>query len=280
MTKISDLEPYEEAEAEALTRYLDGLYQGVFTQEAIRTHLANHVGFGFAEYAVAVTRQALPERARILDLGCGFGSYVLAAREAGLDAYGIELAPFEIEFARARSRRVRPQDDADLVYRVGDARQLAEEAGRFDGVTIWNVLEHIEDGKALLASVDELLKPGGEIFIVCPNYDAERDEAHYHVPWAPELSRDRAKASAYLRSLGRNPSYFETSIHCRTWSEVVQILEGMGYELFDLSSRRRLSLKLRNLKSILSDIAGFRALRNPMRHSVELAARKPAKVNA
>lgn len=277
---MTSLKPYEASEADRLVAYLTGLYQDIFTQEAIRTHLANHVGFGFAEYAVAVTRQALAEGARILDLGCGFGSYVVAAREAGLDAYGIELAPFEIEFAQARSRRLRPQDDADLIYRVGDARQLAEEVGRFDGVTIWNVLEHIEDAKALLASVDDLLKPGGQVFIVCPNYDAERDEAHYHVPWTPELSRDRAKASAYLRSLGRNPAYFENSIHCRTWSEVVQILDTMGYELFDLSSRRPLSLKLRNLKSILSDVAGFRALRNPRRHSVELAGRKPARVSA
>ncbi|HRJ69304.1 MAG TPA: class I SAM-dependent methyltransferase [Beijerinckiaceae bacterium] len=274
MTGSGQLKPFEDDEADGLVAYLTALYQGVFTPEAIRSHLANHVGFGFADYAVAVTKQALPAGARVLDLGCGFGSYVLAAREAGLDAIGIELAPFEIDFARSRSRRLRPQDDAERVYRVGDATRLAEEAGSFDGVTLWNVLEHIEDAGSLLTAVDALLKPGGQIFIVCPNYDAVRDEAHYHVPWTPELSRDRRAARDYLVSLGRDPAYFESSIHCRTWREVVGLLEGRGYDLFDLSSRRALSLRLGNLRSILADWKGWRALRNPARHSVELAALK------
>lgn len=275
MTASNSLKPFDDEQVEELAAYLVSLYQGVFTPDAIRSHLANHVGFGFADYAVAVTKQALPEGARVLDLGCGFGSYVLAAREAGLDAMGIELAPFEIEFAKNRSRRLRPQDDAGRLYRVGDATRLAEEAVAFDGVTLWNVLEHIEDAAALLKAVDQLVRPGGKIFIVCPNYDAVRDEAHYHVPWTPALSRDRKAASAYLVSLGRDPRYFENAIHCRTWHEVVTILEGLGYTLFDLSSQRPITANWSTLRAVLSDWRGWRALRDPTRHSVELVARKP-----
>jgi len=276
----SRLLPYEPSEETALVDYLTRLYRGVFTPEAIRRHLTAHVGFDFADYAVAVTRPALRSGARVLDLGCGFGSYVLAAREAGLDAVGIELAPFEIAFAKDRLRRLRPQDDADAVFRVGDATQLAEEAGAFDAVTLWNVLEHIEDAATLLAAVDGLLKPGGQIFIVCPNYNAVRDEAHYHVPWTPELSRDRAAASAYLASLGRDPTYFESAIYCRTWTEVTGILTGLGYDLLDLASRRPLAFRIGRLPAILKDWKGFKALRDPARHSVELAAVKPGGAGA
>ena len=263
------------AEEDGLVAYLTGLYQGAFTEEAIRGHLDNHVGFGFADYAVAVTAPHMPKGARVLDLGCGFGSFVLLARDAGLDAIGIELALFEIAFARTRLQRLRPDDDPDHVFREGDARQLGPDIGPFDAVTLWNVLEHIEDAKALLADVDRLLVPGGQILIVCPNYAASRDEAHYHVPWSAELSRDRDKAIDYLRSLGRDPTYYRTSIFCRTNREVIGILEGLGYRLFELSGRRPMSLSFRSIRPILGDIGVFRSARSDSRHSVEIAAVKP-----
>lgn len=271
---MSELAAYEPEEAEELVGYLTSLYRNAFTTEAIRTHLVNHVGFGFADYAVAVTAPHLPAGARVLDLGAGFGSYVLAAREAGLDAIGIELAPFEVEFARRRSRRLRPQDEADTVYLQGDVRQLALPAGSFDAVTLWNVLEHVEDASALLATVARLLKPGGQVFVLCPNYATERDEAHYHVPWNRDLSEDRGKASDYLRSLGRDPTYYESCIFPRSNREVIGILERLGFALLDLGTRRPMSLRLRNLREIVKDPAGFAALRSDAKHSVEIVGVK------
>ncbi|QWG25098.1 class I SAM-dependent methyltransferase [Bradyrhizobium sediminis] len=270
----SQLPAFLENEAPGLVAYLTRLYQGTFTAEAIRTHLDAHVGYGFADYAVAVSAPHLPAAAKVLDLGCGFGSYVLRAREAGLDAVGIELAAFEIEFARARLRRLRPQDDADKVFRVGDATELGFVPGSFDAVTLWNVLEHIDDAAALLRSVDRLLKPGGQIFIVCPNYDATRDEAHYHVPWNADLSRDRGKAVDYLRSLGRDPAFFETSIYCRSNREVIGILENLGYAVFELSPRRPISCRLRYLVTILRQWKAVQNARSNLKHSVEIAAVK------
>lgn len=263
--------PHEE---DGLVDYLTGLYQGVFTEEAIRSHLDNHVGFGFADYAVAVTLPHLPKGAKVLDLGCGFGSFVHLAREAGLDAVGIELASFEVAFARARLSRLRPDDDPAHVFREGDAREIGLDIGPFDAVTLWNVLEHIEDARALLEDVDRILSPGGQILIVCPNYAASRDEAHYHVPWNAELSGDREKAIDYLRSLGRDPSYYRTSIFCRTNQEIIGILEDLGYGLFELSGRRPMSIGWRTIRPILGDVQAYRTARSNDRHSVEMAAVK------
>ena len=262
-------------EEPGLVAYLTRLYQGVFTSDAVRSHLADHVGFGFADYAVAVSAPHLPKGARVLDLGAGFGSYVLLARDAGLDAVGVELAGFEVAFARARLARLRPDDDPCHVFREGDARVLGGEIGPFDAVTLWNVLEHIEDAGNLLNDVDKLLAPGGQIFIVCPNYQATRDEAHYHVPWNADLSADREKAITYLRSLGRDPRFYQTSIFCRSHREVVGILERLGYDLFELSPRRPMSLGQRTLLPVLRDIPGFLRARSKSRHSVEIAAVKP-----
>lgn len=264
-------------EENRLVAYLTGLYQGVFTEEAVRSHLVDHVGFGFAEYALAVTAPHLPKEARVLDLGAGFGSYVLLARDAGLDAVGIELASFEVAFARSRLARLRGHDDPAHVFREGDAREIGRSIGPFDAVTLWNVLEHIEDAETLLKDVDRLLAPGGQVFVVCPNYQASRDEAHYHVPWNADLSADREKAIAYLASLGRDPRYYQTSIFCRSHSEIVGILEGLGYDLFELSGRAPMSLGRRTLFPVLRDVPGYFRARSATRHSVEIAAVKPRK---
>lgn len=261
-------------EENTIVDYLTTLYRGVFTPQAIRTHLDSHVGYAFADYALAVTAPHLPQRAKVLDLGCGFGSYVIRAREAGLDAVGVELSAFEIEFAKRRLQRLRPAENADEIFTVSDATRMERTAGTFDAVTLWNVLEHIQDAAGILHSIDRLLKPGGQIFVVCPNYEANRDEAHYHVPWNADLSRDRGKAVDYLRSLGRDPAFFETSIYCRTNREVIGILEKLGYALFELSPRRPISYRPRHLITILRQWKAVQNARSDLKHSVEIAAVK------
>ncbi|MEJ2118298.1 MAG: class I SAM-dependent methyltransferase [Alphaproteobacteria bacterium] len=99
------------AERAEILAYLRSLYAGVFTDAAIEAHLENHVGFAAADYATAVTVPRLNAGSRLLDVGSGFGSCVLAARESGLDAIGVEPSRFEVQFARRRLGHVRPEDD-------------------------------------------------------------------------------------------------------------------------------------------------------------------------
>ncbi len=268
-------ENMDQATRQALETYLSELYTGVFTPEAISAHLENHIGFSFAEYATQVIGPRLKPGARVFDIGSGFGSCVLAARQAGFDAVGVEIAGFEVEFARNRLRQLRPQDYPEVVYRCGDARLLDFAPESFDAVTFWNVIEHIENWDTVLDAVTRYLKPGGLIFIICPNYMAWRNEAHYHVPWKPAPLLPRPKAIEYLRSLGRDPSFFATSIFYRTHWEVLGKLRRHGFELMELGTLEPRTLSLRRLLSILS--APLRHLRffNPFRHSVEVAARKP-----
>src|SRR5690348_14657662 len=105
------------SERSEIRSYLAGLYRGVFTEAAIDAHLDNHVGFAASDYALAVTKPHVKPGGRLLDVGSGFGSCVLAAREAGIDACGIETSSFEVEFARRRLLQVRPQDDPQDAYR-------------------------------------------------------------------------------------------------------------------------------------------------------------------
>lgn len=262
-----------------LVSYLTSLYEGVFTPEAIRAHLENHIGAAFAEYTTQVIGPRLPKGARVLDIGSGFGSCVLAARNAGLDAVGVEIAPFEVEFARNRLRQLRPQDNPETVYLCGDARKLALPPESLDAVTFWNVIEHIADWDSVMDAATRYLKPGGLVFIICPNYMAWRDEAHYHVPWKPAFLMSREDAAAYLRALGRNPTYFETSIFYRTNWEVLRKLRALGFEIMELGTLESRRLSASNILTMLRNPLKYLRFYNPFKYSVELAARKPAKLN-
>ena len=76
------------------------------------------------------------------------------------------------------------------------------------------------------AEAIRVLKPGGLLYVVCPNYAALRREAHYHVLWLPLMPR--RIASRYLRWRGRNPAFFEQHIYYRTNTGVTAFLRRHG----------------------------------------------------
>jgi SAM-dependent methyltransferase len=263
-----------ESERSKARSYLEKMYAGVFTDTAIDAHLENHVGFATSEYALAVMAPHVKPGSRLLDVGAGFGSCVLVAREQGIDAYGIETASFEVDFARRRLQLARPQDDAEEIYRLGSFLDFPAPAASFDVVTFWNVLEHIDDLNRTLSVARHVLRTGGLIYVVCPNYFAWRLEAHYHVPWKPNPLLPREKAVAYLRSLGRDPTFFETAIFRRTNWEVLRSLRRLGFEPRDMVTLRSMALSVGNIPSLLARPLSVLQFYNPFRHSVVLSASK------
>ncbi len=212
--------------APSLREYLEEQYKNVFDSAAIEAHIRDYVGFVFSDSVAPLIARQTPQGGRVLDIGCGFGSFVISARRLGLDAIGIEIAPFEIEYARWRLQKEMPELDPSSVYYLGDGHHIPFEDASFDAVTLWNVLEHVPDGFLLLSEVARLLKQNGKVFLICPNYAAFRREAHYLVPWLPLLPR--RLASAYLRLLGREARFFETSIFYRTNWEIQLALKRLG----------------------------------------------------
>ena len=104
-------------------------------------------------------RVRLPEDARILEIGCGTGHNVLMLKRFGeVDAIEIDAAARGIAAAR-------------LGREVGSA-PLPELPGvpdnAYDMVAILDVLEHVPEDVAALASIARKLKPGGRILITVP----------------------------------------------------------------------------------------------------------------
>jgi MPBQ/MSBQ methyltransferase len=219
-----------ELEQEAL-EHIRRQYAGVFSQRAMEQHVQAYVGMGDADQLVELVQRRRPDARRILDVGCGFGSFVLAARERGLDAVGVEPAPFELEWARRRLAVRRPTDAQASVYVQGDACALRYEAESFDAVCLWNVLEHVADARRALTEAARVLRPGGSLFVIAPNYAALRREAHYHVPWLPLLPR--RLAVAYLRALGRNADFYRRDVHPCTATGIARGLRQAGLRIRD-----------------------------------------------
>jgi SAM-dependent methyltransferase len=105
---------------------------------------------------------------RFLDVGCNGGFVVEAAREAGFKAFGLDLDPVSIAYAK----RHYPQN----VFVCGPVQSLNEPDESFDLLYCSEVIEHVPETHDFLAAVARLLKPGGIFYVTTP------DISHWRVP--------------------------------------------------------------------------------------------------
>ena len=205
-------------------------YKGVLTDAEIKIHLQLYViGSGLEELQLNEMASCLEPRAKLLDVGSGYGGFVLAARKAGYQAQGIDLAAFEVAYSRQQIERVEPDLDSADVFLHGSALDLPFTDDAFDAVTLWNFLEHVPDYELALKEAVRVLRPGGKIFVLAPNYLALRSEPHYHVFWPSLLPK--FLGVIYLRSRGRDPTFFSHDIHyCTNWG-VAAALRKLGMRL-------------------------------------------------
>ncbi|MBY0438232.1 MAG: class I SAM-dependent methyltransferase [Burkholderiales bacterium] len=91
------------------------------------------------------------EELRLLDVGCSSGAFLQAARMLQVPARGVEPAPSAAAGARASG--------LDVV--TGTLESAAFEPGSFDAVTLFEVIEHLQDPLSLAHDVFRVLRPGG-----------------------------------------------------------------------------------------------------------------------
>jgi len=109
--------------------------------------------------------------ARLLDIGCGNGRFLLQMRAAGWDVSGVEADPASAAQAI----------EAGLNVKVGTLENLALPDSYFDAVSLHHVLEHLHRPLETLRRCRAVLKPGGTIVIATPNFSAVG-----HVTFGPD----------------------------------------------------------------------------------------------
>ncbi len=109
----------------------------------------------------------------LLDIGCGTGDFLLAAKQNGWQVTGIE--PDE------KARAIANTKTNNLVFESVNLFDL--ESQQFDVITLWHVLEHLPDLKKQITTIKQLLKPNGTLIIAVPNFKSY-DAQHYKTFWA------------------------------------------------------------------------------------------------
>jgi SAM-dependent methyltransferase len=130
---------------------------------------------------------------RILDNGCGLGTYLESFGRFSQHRYGLEA-----EYGRALASQ--PRSDG-VIQGIGELLPFADNT--FEFVFSNEVIEHVDDDFLALSEMARVTKPGGRILIFCPNrwYPVEqhgvywRGRYHYGnmplVNYLPNALRDR-----------------------------------------------------------------------------------------
>ncbi len=134
---------------------------------------------------------------RILEIGFKNGLFLNECRKAGLIPTGIEINREYYEKVKAE------YPDLDVLLYDGQAFPVPD--GSFDFVVSYQVLEHVQSIEHIFNECIRVLKSGGIMYHVCPNYHSFY-EGHYKIIWMPFFNR--ALGRLYLKLLGRyNPGY-------------------------------------------------------------------------
>ena len=115
-----------------------------------------------AKLELVCSKLGLREGDRVLDVGCGWGSFALhAAGRHGVHVVGVTLSPPQAEFARRRARELGLADRVE--FRVADYRELDGE--RFDAIASIGMVEHVGEERIdeYAQRLAELLGPGGRL---------------------------------------------------------------------------------------------------------------------
>jgi SAM-dependent methyltransferase len=157
---------------------------------------------------------------RLLDIGCGAGNLLEAARKNGWNAHGLDVAQQAVDHVRSRGFEVFQ----------GELKDAHWPEQHFDVITAAEILEHLPEPRLLVKEVARLLRPGGLFWTTTPHargLSARVLGLKWRCIWPPEhLQLFSARG---LKSLLRDAGFRQ--IHVRTTGgNPIEIFHAMGYK--------------------------------------------------
>ncbi|MES2679693.1 MAG: class I SAM-dependent methyltransferase [Bacteroidota bacterium] len=111
----------------------------------------------------------------LFDLGVGWGHFLLAGQQLGYSVYGIEISKNPYLYSK---------NDLGLPVDHIDFFKMEKPDASFDIITMWDVLEHIDEANPVIKKCADLLKKDGYIFIQVPQIDsfiARKKQANWNM---------------------------------------------------------------------------------------------------
>ena len=165
---------------------------------------------------LALIRQYAPlENRRILDVGCGLGTYVRKLRAFSQDVYGVDIDSDKVAEA---------QKELEHIY-LAPAEKLPFPDRYFDVVLLHEVLEHVSDDRQAVAEGFRTTKVGGRLVIFAPNrlYPFET----HGVYWRGRYRFGNIPLVSYLPSRWRNALCPHVRVYTR--AGLLALFAGLPY---------------------------------------------------
>ncbi len=157
-------------------------------------------------------------RGRLLSVGCGGGLELAIARRRGWEVEGHDVDESTVRRVAARH---------GVKVQAGDFLTIPWEPQSFDCVYLHHVLEHPKDPKAYLKRIHSLLRPGGILFLACPNIDSASNRVKT-LAGRLGLKKKRGKHyDAWHHLFYYSPTTLKPLLHDRFGFEVLQCLNGV-----------------------------------------------------
>lgn len=175
----------------------------------IRDQLAAH----FSQNAASLSPFA---GLTLLDIGCGAGLVAEPMRRLGFTVTGIDASTEMIAAARTHAA----ETNLVIDYRAETADALARTGARFDVVLALEVIEHVPDTDAFLATSTQLVAPGGALILSTLNRTSRAFllgivAAEHVLRWVPAGTHDWRRfqrPSELAKALRRNGLRFQTMV--------------------------------------------------------------------
>jgi len=146
---------------------------------------------------------------KALDVGCAAGFFLDVLKRRGWDVHGVELSPAIAKHAQQEFEL------GDRVF-VGSLDECPHEDNTFDLITMWDVVEHVEDPVPFLAKAVELLADDGYLILETQNVE-----------------------SRFARMLGTKWQHYKHLEHLYHFSPktIEKLLDRVGLEIVDRTPR-------------------------------------------
>jgi len=110
---------------------------------------------------------------KLLDLGCGNGSFISFAEKNGFECYGLDIDQTSINAAKTRNLQARFENGF-----LNDLEQISGLPKKYDVITMFEVFEHIDTPLKVISKIKSLLNDGGYFIGSLPNIERFRMWTH------------------------------------------------------------------------------------------------------